>query len=224
MIGVYKILFSVCILFFGTQTMAQDQFERLRPKYLRLIREKCNCDMQGYRYRIVYDDSDINEQTYCDYSFDPVYYAADSLKIPILQQLLRAIDDTSICCNKVERYGAKAGKAPVSKRYTLQIDALYIFNFVAFGVYAKHYSPYPILLDTVSGMEVNDDSEKIKEVYAIYTTWLKKATENGFKNYAFPLINTRYQWYGSLQRTILLKKMPHSPTHDNLGRPQSFSP
>jgi hypothetical protein len=192
-------------------------FTKLIPQKLTMVKEKCRCDMQGYRLRIVYDDITDTGETYCDYSFEPVFKASDSIKIRILRQLLDMMNDTSICCKKVKRYGSVNVKHPHSLDYTLQIDALFTFNFIVFGVYSRSYSPYPVLYDTVTNLEINYDKDKIHDVYTIYKNWLDESIQKGFKDFIFPLVNTRYRWYGGSKKIIVLREMPRTPVQSNLG-------
>ena len=137
---------------------------------LKLIKENCKCgSTSAFRYRIVYNDINDPEDAYCEYSYDPVIRASDSLKIQILSDLLEATRDTSLCCKSVVRYGNgdNSKEKPYSKTYNLQIDALFTFNFIAFGVNAKANAPYPVLYDTLTNMEINNDVGKIKEVVAL---------------------------------------------------------
>lgn len=110
----YKGIFLAIFFCLGLKSMSQDKdsmqdnhvFTRLVPKKLIIVKERCHCDMRGYRLRIVYDDITDTQATYCDYSFEPVLKAPDSIKAPILRQLLEMMNDTSICCKKVKRYGS----------------------------------------------------------------------------------------------------------------------
>lgn len=191
----------------------------LVPTALELIRESCECGgYPGSRYTIIYGAQMRPENTGCAYDIVPVLRASDSLKISILSRLL-SVADTGLSCRPVTRYGSTVVPPPVAKRYSLQIDALFTFNFIAFGVDARNYSPYPVLYDTVTGLEVGNDHQKIGEVMGIYRTWLQEASQNGFKGYSFPLLGTRYKWYGGMTERRFYDKLPVHPKVDNLGVP-----
>mgnify|MGYP006898470839 CR=1 FL=1 len=203
-----------------SKILNQKEFKPLVATSLKLIKESCTCgSVRGFRYRISYDNRIDTEDGYCNYSYDPVLRASDSLKIQILADLLEAIGDTSLCCKAVKKYGSNNNtKAePRSKNYNLQIDALFTFNFIAFGVEAKKYAPYPVLYDTLTNEEINNDFQKINEVALLYKKWYKLVSKTGFTNYTFPLINTRYRWYGAINKKRVLDKLPTHPKVDNLG-------
>jgi hypothetical protein len=69
-------------------------------------------------------------------------------------------------------------------------------TILAVGGFASSYCPYPVLIDTVSGREIDPSSAKIGEVYAIYKAWFKENKKRGFKHFPVPLRNSRYKWYG----------------------------
>lgn len=203
----------------ASKTLDETVFKPYAATSLKLIKESCTCGIAGLRYRIVYGDINIADERGCNYSIDPVIRASDSLKIKMLDELLEAAGDTSVCCKTVQRYGGKRKSEPFSKTYNLQIDALFTFNFIAFGVNARQYAPYPVLYDTVTNTEINNDVHKINEVVALYKEWYMSVSKGGFKNYAFPLINTRYRWYRGINEKRILKELPDHPKVDNLGRP-----
>jgi hypothetical protein len=223
--GFLVFLFYFCCVYSCAQNkklskdLDEGEFKPLVATSLNLIKEKCNCGTVGFRYRIIYNNLNDVEDEYCDYSYDPVIRASDSLKIKILADLLEATQDTGLCCKTVERYGSKRKSEPFSKTYNLQIDALFTFNFIAFGVNARQYAPYPVLYDTVTNNEINKDVHKINEVVALYKEWYMSVSKGGFKNYSFPLINTRYRWYGGINEKRVLKELPDHPKVDNLGKP-----
>lgn len=219
-------LFIFCCIFSCAQNKnpskvhSEKEFKPLVATNLKLIKEKCTCaSLTGFRYRIIYNNINDMEDEYCDYSYDPVLRTSDSLKIQILAELLEAASDTNICCKAVKRYNGNIKSEPFSKTYNLQIDALFTFNLIAFGVDARKYAPYPVLLDTVTNKEINGDVQKINEVVVLYKKWYKLVSKSGFTNYTFPLINTRYRWYGAINEKRVIGKLPNHPKVDNLGRP-----
>ena len=205
-----------------TDGFSSMKIELLIASSLYIVKENCECQtLKGYRYRIVYDSITDHEKTYCDYSYGPVIGAADSLKIPIIKALLELSEDSSLCCKAVKRYGSNQNQGkivPKSATYNLQIDALYTLNMIAFGSYIRTYCPYPVLYDTTTMEEINNDPSKIKEVFEIYRKWFSEAQDLDFKNYEFPLINTRYRWYGGRTYNLILKSLPNGPNVGRLGQ------
>ena len=203
--------------------VTDDYSQPFIASYLYIVKENCECGtLKGDRYRIVYDSITEPFGNYCDYSYGPVILAADSLKIPIIKALLELSEDSSLCCKPVARYGSNQNQrktVPKSATYNLQIDALYTLNMIAFGSYIRTYSPYPVLYDTTTMEEINNDPSKIKEVFEIYRKWFTDAQDLGFRNYEFPLINTRYKWYGGRTYRLVLKSFPKNPMMDILGYP-----
>jgi len=143
----------------------------------------------------------------CTYEQDKLFngYPAKD-KIQILLELLEYEGDTAICSKHVCRYGYFDDKRPLTKSYTVQIDALYLLTTLAVGGYATYYCPYPVLFDTVTGQEINNSPKQLAEVYAIYRKWFKESSAKGFKRFNVPLRNSRYAWYGMKKgKTYMLK-------------------
>jgi len=133
----------------------------------------------------------------CTYEQDKIFSGySDKDKREILAELLSYEGDTSICSKRVCRYGYTNDKRPGTESYTIQIDALYLLTTLVVGGYATNYCPYPVLVEISTGKEINDFSEQVGEIYAIYRKWYEENSKNGFKNFNVPLRNTRYAWYG----------------------------
>lgn len=126
----------------------------------------------------------------------------DSVRLFLIESLLSKIDDTSVCGKPVEalsyRYRGRYNQNPQSIRYNLQIEALVLINYISFSSNAVDYSPFPVLIDKKNKNEFTTTGKELKAVIKDYQKWFKKIKRNGFKNYQLPLLNKKYEWYGSL--------------------------
>lgn len=126
----------------------------------------------------------------------------DSVKLSLIASLLSKTDDTSVCGKPVEalsyRYRGRYFRNPQSARYNMQVEALVLINYIAFSSDAVEYSPFPVLIDKKSKKEFTTTGKELKAVIRDYEKWFKKIKQNGFKNYQLPLLNKKYEWYGSL--------------------------
>ncbi|WP_461788834.1 hypothetical protein [Pedobacter sp.] len=134
----------------------------------------------------------------CQYQYDKTFseYSNDE-KIEILEELLSFEGDTSICAKEVCNYGSKFYKRPLTKFYTTQIDALYLFTVLTVASYSPNYCPFPVLYDNQTGEEINNDQKKISKIFEIYRKWLKENKSKGFVNYNVPLRDKRFEWFST---------------------------
>jgi hypothetical protein len=134
----------------------------------------------------------------CQYQYDRTFSDySNNEKIEILEELLSFEGDTSICAKEVCNYGSKSFKRPITKIYTTQIDALYLFTILTVSSYSPNYCPFPVLYDNKTGKEINNDQKKISKVFKIYRNWLKENKRKGFVNYNVPLRNSRFEWFST---------------------------
>lgn len=141
--------------------------------------------------------SDLNYLP-CTYNWDKIFAVyTDKEKIELLGELLRFSNDTSLCGMPVCRYGYTKASEPKTQTYTLQMDALYMLTLLSVSSHSPWYCPYPVIVDTLTGEEINNNPEKMKEVFAIYQEWFKNSKKNGFKSFSLPLKNSHYEWYGT---------------------------
>jgi len=133
----------------------------------------------------------------CSYEQDKMFAGYPNRKrIEILSQLLDYEGDTSICSKRVCKYGYTDSKRPTTYSYPIEVDALYLLTTLAVGGYATQYCPYPVLIDTLTGREIDNSPQDVSKVYAIYRNWLRESKKNGFVKFNVPLRNSRYAWYG----------------------------
>jgi hypothetical protein len=135
----------------------------------------------------------------CTYEKDKVFAGyPNKAKIELLAELLKFEGDTSLCSKTVCNYGHVEESKPKTKTYTTQIDALYLLTILTASSFSPYYCPYPVLIDAVTGEEINNNPEKIKEVFSIYRQWFTDNAQHNFENYNLPLrIGSRYEWYGA---------------------------
>ena len=128
---------------------------------------------------------------------------SDSIRLYLIEQLLLNINnDTSYSYKTVEalsyRNNGRYIKPPQTIRYNIQVAALVLINYIAFSSDAVEYSPFPVLIDKKSKKEFATRSKKLEDVIKDYMEWFRKVKIKGFCNYSLPLMNKKYEWYGSL--------------------------
>jgi hypothetical protein len=126
----------------------------------------------------------------------------DSIKLFLIKTLLSELDDTSICYKPVEalsyRYKGRYNRSPRSPRYNVQIEALLLINYIALSSDAVAYSPFPVIYDKEKNEEVTGAGKGLNSVIKCYVKWFARLQKSGMKRYDLPLIDKRYEWYGSL--------------------------
>jgi len=138
-------------------------------------------------------------------------YLSESIKIRAIEELLKFEEDTSLCEFEVILYntGYFKGVKPKQKVYNLQVDALFYINYLALSSSALFYSPYPLLYDNESKKEIGTNYQDIKNVFVFYKNWFDKVKKCGFVNYSYPLVASRYVWFGSIDKKVSFKKYPY---------------
>ena len=118
----------------------------------------------------------------------------------IIQQLLTLELDTSLCCRPAASpfYGGSLEcrcllDGPIN--VSLQIDALYRINIIAYPDECSIYSCYPVLYDNIDKKVINDKPELIKEIYKEYKEWYAECKKNSKIGGYFPFNEGRYVWY-----------------------------
>jgi len=187
---------GVLALFFG-RTTVMGQRGPLVDSFIRKVPAACNTVLGSKLVVMPYHVPKWYVPWACSYEQWQLFSGYPNRKmITLFGQLLAFEGDTSLCGKEVCRYGYTDSKKPFTKTYTVQIDALYQLAILAVGGYAGYYCPYPVLVDTVTGKEVNDDPVAVREVFAVYRKWLLDNTKKKFKNFGVPLRTSRYRWYG----------------------------
>ena len=194
-------LLMLLTLISGTQGYAQEKIINIERVHL-----------QGkYKISLKYEAIGVKLQTYEAGCYVRKFSALpDSVKIKAIEELLNFENDTAISAIEVTQYnpGYFKGAKPKSKYYTLQLDALYYINYLAFSSAALFYSPFPVLFDSVSKREINLSDTDIVQVYAQYRKWFEGIKKNGFHHYSYPLKGSRYSWLGTVNKRDIFDKYP----------------
>ncbi len=121
----------------------------------------------------------------------------DSIKLEIVKQLLYFESDTSLCCYDVQQlpFDGNDGRCgcPMNKKYSVQIDALFIISAICFDR-CRSYACVPMIMDTLTRKCVNEDQVAIKEVYQKYREWYNDCLKKGKIGRYFPFNDGRYVW------------------------------
>lgn len=56
----------------------------------------------------------------------------------------------------------------------------------------------PVLYDKKRKKEFSTTCKELNAVIREYRKWFRKIKQTGLKNYSLPLLNKKYEWYGSL--------------------------
>lgn len=167
------------------------------PDTLYAVKEYCNCTEPGYRIAIYESRNHQTKTERCDYVYQHLFEAAPAIKIKLIEALLNFEKDTAASCIAVKCYRRIAleySNSIVSKRYSMQIAALYHINMICFGPFSTYYAPYPVLYRKADNAEINDNAAEISKVFEIYRDWFQQAKRTHFSNFSFPLLGTRYGW------------------------------
>ncbi len=142
------------------------------------------------------------------YGLDDLVQLPDAKKLEIIDQLLKYENDTTTCCLDVIGRGYNGIEGcrgvPKSKRFNIQIDALFMINRLAWPKITELYSCYNVLVDTLTNEEINNDPKKIKLLFQDYRKWYDECKAKGKIDKYFPFNDGRYAWFG--QRKSLYPK------------------
>ncbi len=135
------------------------------------------------------------------YYYREIYSLEDSLKISVIEKIFEFTSDTSTCFTSVRIYenpdypGCYI-EPPLSKVYPIRIEALFIINRIAYNPFAFRIGCYPVLFDTETLKEINDDNCLINLIIERYREWFKMYKLTGkLPDYEF-LNSGRIRWWG----------------------------
>ena len=173
-----------------------------QPK-IQIIKKKCTYDRKYSGEKIImhYQDDSLNLTSANEYWLNSFIKLPDSIKFLLIEKLLKCENDTALCCMNVVTRSFNGiegcGGTPKSvKRYTIQVDALYIINRLCWPGSMDFYSCTPVLYDSKQQKSINNDQKKIKIVFAAYKKWFAECKTNGKIGRYFPFNDGRYVWYG----------------------------
>ena len=190
------ILFALlCICLSNSDSIGQ--YDKVEKKRF-VAKVQSTCSFAGFKLVLLPNGKSKGQVPFsCTYEQDKLFAGySNNEKMDIISELLSYEGDTTTCSKSVCRYGYTDNKHPNTSSYTIQIDALYLLTTLVVGGYATYYCPYPVLIDTATGEEINDVQGRVAEVYSVYKKWYKENQKTGFKNFNVPLRNCRYAWYG----------------------------
>ena len=202
---ILSVFFTVIML----QLVFCNAFAQL--KNIRVEKNSCfheRDSIQGYKLVVVleYKDSIIRP---CEDGYDIIdlQNLPDSVKLVIIEQLLKFKGDLSICCRKVYKYYYEPVERvcvgrPKSKTYPISIDALYMINKIVQPYGISLYSCFPVVIDWKTKEELNDYPDLIEDYYKVYENCFKKAKKKKKIDDSFQFNTTKYAWYGALQGTV----------------------
>lgn len=177
-----------------------------------LFVEKSEClfmnKYKGSKLVLHYKDDTLQKESFT-YGYDLEYFIklSDDKKLLLIENLLRYENDTALCCLDVIGHSFNGIEGcrgvPKSKRYTIQIDALYMINRLCWPGLMEFYSCYNVLYDTKTDKEINSDPSKIECVFKEYKKWYEECKAIGRIPKYFPFNDGRYVWYGGRKSGVL---------------------
>lgn len=135
------------------------------------------------------------------YDYSSIYRLPDSIKVRILNKLFEYVSDTSLCFNKVMIYENAENpgcfnEMPIAKQFSIRIETLFIINHIAYNSFNYRIGCYPVLFDSKTKREVNDDNCLISLMVEQYKKWFKMYKATGrLPDYHF-LNEGRIKWWG----------------------------
>lgn len=173
--------------------------------------KKVNCKNEitksiGYKLVVEVESMDtINVTPVYYYNLDVLVDLSDSVKLVIIGKLLKFKGDTSICCLNVNGYYNDGIERtctikPKSKRYTIQIDALYMINKIVHPNATSLYSCFPVIINRKSKKEINECPDLLIEYYKVYEVWYKEVVKSSKIGDVFPFNTGKYAWFGAVTR------------------------
>jgi len=173
--------------------------------------KKVNCKNEitksiGYKLVVEVESIDTTNVTpVYYYNLDALIDLPDSIKIIIIGKLLAFKGDTSICCLNVNGYYNDGIERtctikPKSKKYSIQIDALYMINKIVHPNATSLYSCFPVIINRKNKKEINECPDQVIEYYKVYQDWYKDVTKNNKIGDVFPFNTGKYAWFGAATR------------------------
>src|SRR5690606_25983784 len=134
------------------------------------------------------------------YDYSNINMLHDSIKMRIIDSLFQYVSDTSNCCNSVQSYEIIDYPgcyivSPTSKYFSIEIEALFIINRVAYNTATFRIGCYPVLFDSEKKQEINNNNCLINLMVEHYRKWFKMYKETGKRpDYRF-LNEGRIRWW-----------------------------
>jgi hypothetical protein len=163
--------------------------------------QKVSCNVLGYEstgVKIVLKNAPT---TVC--SYDTTLFKSRSEKeiFQMVDELLSYQGDTTLCALKVNNYNPLRSQIYMgaNKRYTLQLEALFIINQLCMSK-PFNYSSYPLLYDKRNKSYIHGtEKDAMSNIYEKYKAWFDEVKNIGLKEARKrkldPLENSNYKWY-----------------------------
>ena len=135
------------------------------------------------------------------YDYASIYKLQDSIKLKVVEYLLHFASDTSNSCSSVQSYDnfeypGCYNVSPVSKNFSIIIEALFIINRIAYNPVTYRIGCYPVLYDSEKKQEINNNNCLINLMVEHYREWFKMYKKTGkLPDYHF-LNDGRIKWWG----------------------------
>lgn len=135
-----------------------------------------------------------------NYDYGNIYQLPDSIKIKIIEEILPLITDTSKCCRRVNMYSNPdySGcfiKWPSSKEFSINVEALFIINRIAYWPFTYRIGCYPVLFDTRTHQEINSNNCLINIMALHYNEWFAEYKKTGKRPHYSMLNEGRIKWW-----------------------------
>ena len=160
-----------------------------------------NKKYSGYKLIIQYDTDTTQLKSEFHPWLNNFIKLPDSIKFLIIEKLLEFENDSSLCCMPATNYSFNGidgcrDKPNDIKRYTIQIDALFMINRLCWPTLMELYSCSHVLYDNITKKTINHEPTKIKFVFEEYRKWFLEQKTKGKIDRYFPFNDGRYTWYG----------------------------
>jgi hypothetical protein len=170
---------------------------------LSVAKENCRFMKKYYGAKLVmkHKTDTIHESSKYGYGLDYFINLGDSIKLLLIEHLLKYEDDITLCCLDVVEHSLNGNEgcrgAPKNvRRYTIQVDALLMINRLCWPKLIELYSCVPVLYDNKEKQQINNNPKLIKIVFEDYKKWHAECKATGKIPRYFPFNDGRYVWYG----------------------------
>lgn len=178
-----------------------------------VVIEKVSCfhwadRFDGYHLVINVRYNDTIIKTPRDYYYlDAVIKLPDSIKLMVVEKLLKFKGDTSLCCRKVRGYhnegiGSLCTVYPKTTLYSIQIEALFMINKIVRPYGTSLYSCFPVVVDRITNEEINSRHDLIREYFNVYEKCFGEAVKQKVIGETFKFNTKKYIWFGAVSDTM----------------------
>ncbi len=194
--GIIRLYICVNVfLFFSYNTVLG------QVKITTVSKQTCNTGYSRLNVEVRKDGVLLDSARRKYYDYSNIYKLHDSVRLKIVEYLLQFTFDTSICCNVVQSYDNVEypgcyNKTPASNNFSIRIEALFIINRVIYNTYTYRIGCYPVLYDSETKQEINNNNCLINIMVERYRAWYKLYKDTGkLPDYHF-LNEGRIKWWG----------------------------